>query len=113
MNGWCKVWVLPKWLRWLIHPAYSAAALWPLVIVREMKYCTPVIIQHEQIHLRQQLELGILPFYLVYFSEYLIYRMRGKSHNDAYLAISFEKEAYAEEGNPNYLKVRKIWAMWR
>jgi hypothetical protein len=113
MNGWCKVIVLPVWLRWLIHRQYSAAAVWPFVIIRDLKFCTPVIIHHEQIHLKQQIELGILPFHIIYLTEYFYHRIKGKSHHDAYMSISFEKEAYKFEKNPGYLQERKLWAMWR
>lgn len=97
----------------MIHPKYSAAAFWPFVIIRDFKYATPVIINHERIHLKQQLELGILFFHLIYMSEYFYHRLKGKTHNDAYLAISFEREAYQFEKNSNYLHSRKLWAMWR
>jgi hypothetical protein len=68
-----------------------------------------LLIRHETIHLRQQLEMLILPFYLCYLANYLINRLKY-DHQNAYLKIIFEREAYAEEGNPAYLKQRKLWA---
>lgn len=68
-----------------------------------------MLINHEKIHLRQQLELAILPFYLWYVTEFYLHRIKGKSAHEAYLAISFEREAYAQERNPNYLKSRPFW----
>ncbi len=106
------IWVLPPYLRWMIHPKYAAAAIWPLVIIREPKYAIPNIIRHEQIHLKQQLELLVLPFYFIYISEYCYYRLKGRNHTKAYMSISFEKEAYGFENQADYLSNRKLWAQW-
>lgn len=67
------------------------------------------LIRHETIHLRQQLEMLVLPFYLLYIILYMINRLKY-DHHKAYLNIVFEREAYAEEGNVNYLKKRKLWS---
>jgi hypothetical protein len=63
----------------------------------------------KKIHLRQQIELLILTFYLIYVLEYLIYRIKGMNHYDAYMNISFEKEAYANEKNTNYLNEKILF----
>ncbi|MFN5848522.1 MAG: hypothetical protein ACK43K_08525, partial [Chitinophagales bacterium] len=63
-------------------------------------------------HIRQQLEMFVLPFYIVYLSFYLYYRIKGNPHMQAYLRIPFEREAYCEESNFDYLDKRKFWA-WR
>lgn len=112
MKGACLIWILPGYLRWMIHPKYAAAAIWPLVIIREPKYALPHIIRHEQIHLKQQIELLVLPFYLIYTAEYVVARIKGKTHAEAYMGISFEKEAYAFEKEAGYLSTRKLWAQW-
>jgi len=92
----------------------SSIALWPFVFVREKKYLdNEVLINHEKIHLRQQLELLILFFYLWYGIEYLVYRFQGMSATSAYRNIRFEKEAYKYESDPEYLKTRKWFAYVR
>lgn len=68
------------------------------------------VLTHEKIHTAQMRELGYLPFYLLYLLEWLI-RLLG--NGNAYRKISFEREAYANEGNPQYLSSRRRWAMWR
>lgn len=60
--------------------------------------------RHEAIHWQQQKELLILPFYLIYFVEWIF-----KGYKD----ISFEKEAYNHDNEDNYLKIRKLFGMWR
>lgn len=69
------------------------------------------IINHEKIHLRQQLELLIFPFYILYFFNYFINLFRYQNHDRAYRNIIFEKEAYDHETDPDYLK-NGHWYGW-
>jgi hypothetical protein len=87
-------------------------ALFPFILVRQPNP-GPVLLNHERIHLRQQAELGIIPFYLWYGIEYLIRRIQHKDHYRAYWAISFEREAFANEMNLNYLRNRSFWRFWQ
>lgn len=86
-------------------------ALFPFILVRHPKP-GPVLLNHERIHLRQQAELGIIPFYIWYLLEYLIRRLQYRQHYQAYRNISFEREAYAHEQNLMYLQERPWWAFW-
>jgi hypothetical protein len=63
-----------------------------------------VLLNHEKIHLRQQLELLILPFFVWYFLEFLYLLIKYKERNSAYRNISFEREAYANEKDLHYIK---------
>lgn len=87
-------------------------ALFPFILVRQPNP-TPTLINHERIHLRQQLELGIVLFYLWYAAEYIIRRFQYRDHYTAYRNISFEQEAFANDTNLRYLSSRPIWAFWR
>jgi len=60
-----------------------------------------VTLTHERIHMRQQVELLVVFFYVLYFFEWLC---------KAYEDISFEREAYENEGNNDYLKTRKFYS---
>ena len=68
-----------------------------------------VVVNHERIHIRQQLELLILPFYIWYFIEFFIRLIQFKNKSQAYRNISFEREAYANEKDLEYLKSRSFW----
>lgn len=86
-------------------------AIYPFIFLKDKSLKeNPVIINHEKIHLRQQLEMLVLPFYIWYLLEFLIRLIQYKNANAAYLNICFEKEAYANEGDSDYLKNRKFWA---
>ncbi|MGY0039604.1 hypothetical protein [Pedobacter sp. NJ-S-72] len=72
-----------------------------------------LLINHEKIHFYQQLELLILPFYILYVTNYLVNLIRFRNHSKAYFNISFEKEAYANDQNMNYLKNRRLYAWFK
>ena len=71
--------------------------------------CSEVVINHERIHTRQMLELLIIPFYIWYIFEWIIRYLQWKNSYRAYQNISFEKEAYANQNDLEYLKKRKLW----
>ena len=87
-------------------------ALFPFILVRYPNP-SPALLNHERIHLRQQLELGILPFYIWYGLEYLIRRFQHRDHYTAYRSISFEQDAFAHDADLTYLNARRWWAFLR
>lgn len=92
-------------------PKVRAMALWPVIIYRHQNYRDiHIITNHELIHHRQQLEMLIIPFYIVYFTHYWTKRLKYWEHYKAYMSVVFEKEAYANEDKLDYLNSRKIWA---
>lgn len=94
----------------ILFKKFIGCAFWPFIFVKRVGLKEDaVFINHERIHLRQQIELLIIPFYLWYFTEYLIHLIYLKSRHAAYHAISFEKEAYAKERDFEYLKNRQFW----
>ena len=72
-----------------------------------------VFVNHERIHLRQQLELLIVFFYVWYLLEYLCRLVQFRDRKKAYYAISFEREAYENEKDLGYLKARSFWKFLR
>ncbi len=99
----------------IIHVASlgpDGMALFPFILVRHPNPGL-TLLNHERIHLQQQLELGVLPFYLWYGIEYLIRRFQYQDHYMAYRNISFEREAFRHEHNLTYLATRPFWAFRR
>jgi hypothetical protein len=95
---------------WLVMPGDTRGiALFPFIFLRQGQP-TDALLRHERIHLRQQAELLVLPFYLWYLLDYARHRLRGLSRKDAYLAICFEREAYAHDQEAGYLNRRPRWA---
>ena len=88
----------------------AGMALFPFILVKTVKLKTnTVIINHENIHLRQQLELLLVPFYVLYLLHYLLNLLYYWHHDKAYRNIVFEREAYTNENDLEYLKNRKFW----
>lgn len=83
---------------------WKAIALWPFIFVRNEVKFNDIDLNHEKIHLRQQIELLIIPFYIIYLIEWIFKKYKN---------ISFEKEAYSNEDNLNYLKTRKLYNQWK
>ena len=92
----------------------NGITLFPFIILRNKDFKNnKILINHEKIHLRQQLELLIIFFYIRYVVEYYYWLVKLKNKHLAYRNISFEREAYAMEEDLNYLETRKIWSFWK
>ncbi len=88
-----------KPLRWF---GINGIVLWPFVLYADKEPDT-VVQNHEAIHLAQIKRVGVMRFYASYLHEYALGRIAGKTHNDAYLDISFEQEAYNNQHDKFYL----------
>jgi hypothetical protein len=70
-----------------------------MVVVRTILFkgakteITPALLRHEQVHLEQIAQHGIVRFYLIYFCDYLASLWRLRDHDAAYRQIRFESEA--------------------
>ncbi len=92
----------------LFRKNYVGLTLWPFIIVKENIYKEDtVLINHEKIHLKQQLELLVLPFYIWYIGEWVVRTLLYLDRYRAYQNISFEREAFANEKDLGYTDRRK------
>ena len=90
----------------LIPPkGFSAINLFGVLFVKNGVVVTDKLINHEKIHTAQIKELLYIFFYVLYVLEWLFKLLKyGKQ---SYYNISFEREAYSNTDNLNYLKTRK------
>lgn len=97
--------------KYILKRGFLGISIWPFVVLTDEKLKEdPVFMNHEKIHLQQQLEMLILPFYIIYLLEFLLkYTYYGNAYL-AYRNISFERESYQNEADLLYLKKRKIWS---
>ncbi|PWS28264.1 hypothetical protein DHW03_10385 [Pedobacter yonginense] len=87
-------------------------AIFPFILLKSERLMhDQEIINHEKIHLRQQLELLVVPFYVLYLLNYLVNRLKYGDHHLAYRNIIFEKEAYNHESDLSYLQ-KGSWFGW-
>lgn len=93
--------------KYLVPKGYLGLTIFPFMLLKDAALRqSMVLINHEKIHLRQQLELLIIPFFVLYGLEFLYRFIQFKKWDLAYRAISFEREAYHNEKDLNYLKSR-------
>lgn len=96
--------------KYLIPSGFLGFAVFPFVLLASEKHKRDeVLLRHEMIHLRQQSELLVLPFFIWYFLEYVLRLLQYRDRNKAYRNICFEREAYANEKSPDCLKSRPFW----
>ncbi|MDG5489953.1 hypothetical protein [Psychroserpens sp. SPM9] len=94
----------------MVPKGYVGITIFPFIFLKfDYLKTNAVLLNHEQIHLRQQIELLVIPFYIIYGVEFLIRLMKLKHWHRAYLSISFEKEAHTNEKDLNYLKSRPLF----
>lgn len=93
------------------YKSYVGLCIWPFIILKEdsFKY-DAVLVNHERIHLEQQKELLIFPFYFLYFIEWMLKTVYYLNSYKAYENISFEREAYANEWDLDYPVSRKTFS---
>ena len=65
---------------------------------------------HETIHYHQQIELLFLFHWILYGVFWLIGLVKYKNSRDAYYNNPFEREAYVNQENLNYLSERKFYS---
>ena len=93
--------------KYLVPKGYIGITIFPFMVLKyEALRVKDVLINHEKIHLRQQIELLIIPFFLIYVFEFLIRLIKYRNWDLAYRNISFEREAYRNEKDLDYLKSR-------
>ena len=95
---------------WLPARRFIAINLMGVLFMRPGAYLSEEMLNHERIHTAQMRELLFVGFYVLYLLEWLVrLPMRG----NAYRNISFEREAYRHQRQPDYLKRRRPYAWLR
>ena len=100
---------IPKLLS--IFISIRAITLYPFIIFEDEP--DPEILNHEKIHIQQQKEMLVIFFYILYVWYWVGNRLWHKKNNvQAYYNIPFEREAYENDSNMEYLDRRPIFS-WR
>lgn len=85
--------------------------LFGVLFVKEKVQLSEVDMNHEAIHSEEMKDLLWIGFYLWYIIEWVVRLVQYRDCNKAYKNISFEREAYANQGNMDYIATRK-WGSW-
>jgi len=106
--------VSPFFMKYFVAGHASAITLFPFIVVNHERHKDDIVLMnHEKIHIQQQIELLVIGFYIMYLTEYIIRLLAYKNHFAAYRQISFEQEAYDYEEDLFYLQKRGRWAWLR
>ena len=93
--------------KFIVPRGYIGITIFPFMFLKyKALKVDRVLVNHEKIHLRQQLELLIIPFFMLYSFEFLMRLIQYRNWKLAYKNISFEREAYTKEKDLEYLKTR-------
>ncbi len=96
--------------KYLFHPNFTALAVWPFIFLKHKDLKNDkLLLNHEKIHLKQQIEMLWLLFFVWYFVEFAVKLIIYKKLMTTYRNLSFEREAYENELNLNYISKRKFW----
>ena len=96
--------------KYLTPKGFRGLTFFPFVFMADKEdKLNEIFINHEKIHLRQQLELLIVPFFIWYLMEFFVRWFQFKDKYVAYKNISFEREAYENEKDLDYIKLRSFW----
>lgn len=97
--------------KYILPSKYNGLAVFPFIFLRNKTLINDKkLINHEKIHLKQQVELLWVFFFTWYIIEFFIRTIKYQNSYTAYKNISFEKEAYINESDLNYLKKRKLFS---
>lgn len=102
--------VSKTFIRCLTFNFVKGISLYPFVILdnKELKL-DKAFINHEKIHLKQQVELLLVFFYIWYLIEFVVKLLKYRNFYEAYRNISFEREAYTNDADLTFLNNRKFW----
>ena len=91
-----------------------AVTVFSFIFVRSTEDAIPWVINHERIHIKQQLELLLVGALLLQIIE-IIYSLlvRKLTWYEAYLWSSIELEAYRNQNNFDYLKGRRMFSQFK
>ena len=99
----------PQWFR------YSGITLFPFIFINKTLEGkdNSILINHEKIHIKQQIECLVVFFYILYLLSFMwqfLKTFNCFSFDKAYRNIIFEREAYTKQYDLNYLNTRSMYA---
>lgn len=92
-------WWLAPFLRGILGIALGRTIYLAPRLLERGQQTVEATLRHELAHVRQQAQFGLVRFLYRYLGEYARLRLARMTHQRAYEAISFEREAREEEGN--------------
>ena len=104
--------IVSPWFTKLMSVVIDVYAITIFTFIISKEEMNAETLNQETIHIYQQRELILISLYLLNYYYYLRIVIKYKDKQNAYFMIPFEQEAYANDGNLNYLDERKPYC-WR
>ncbi|MCL9769117.1 hypothetical protein NAT47_01675 [Flavobacterium sp. HXWNR69] len=99
--------------KYLVPKGFRGLTLFPFVFLLNKKDKTnAVLLNHERIHIKQQLELLVVFFFVWYGLEFVFRLIQFRDKAKAYQNISFEREAYQFEQDLDYVNKRNLFSFF-
>lgn len=92
---------------------YKCINLFGVLFVRKGCTMSDVDYNHEAIHTAQMKEMLYVPFYVMYALEWLILLVKYRNAHTAYRNTSYEREAYSNQYDLEYLETRPMFNEFR
>ncbi len=98
----------------IVPKHFQGLTLFPFVFFNKKENSLkPELLNHENIHIYQQKEMFLIFFLIWYVFEFVFRLFQYKNKILAYRNISFEREAYQNDHNFDYLKNRKLYTSFK
>ena len=97
------MWIIE--VTWLPKFGWSGLAFFPFIFVKDKH--NPQLLNHEKIHIQQQLELLLIGFIFLWVVDVIYCIIAHGSWAGAYDHLFFEREAYDNQRDLSYLDNRK------
>lgn len=81
--------------------------IFPFIFIIEEEKGNKQLLNHEKIHIEQQIETLWFFFWIIYGLSFVVQFIKERNFTLAYRNIIFEKEAFENQDNLNYLNTRK------
>lgn len=96
--------------KWIPFKGFKAINIFGILFARKGCVIDERCLNHERIHTEQMKEMLYIPFYLWYVIEWIVKLfIYGKN---SYRHISFEREAFDNDDNLDYIKERLTFGWW-
>jgi len=89
---------------------YTGLSFFVFIWISKLETDETRLVRHEKIHFWQQVEMLFVFHWLVYAAFYVAARLKGHCHYAAYRSNPFEQEAFDNEDQTDYLRIRRPFA---
>lgn len=100
--------IYSTWLVNILSLCFADAfTIYPFIFIKKEYKNNYTLLVHEKIHIKQQTELFLFLYFILYILDFCKNYLKYKDIYKAYKNVIFEKEAYIASNTYDYLNKRK------